>query len=93
MSKDVEDVLSEILCVPCTEVQFSHNTGYFTHGTFLNFVTEMPIPGYLPKCNFGSITSLYQSSSPCGYECNAVLVKGKETSRIIKAIADELCLS
>lgn len=86
MSKNVEDVLSEILCVPCTEVQFSYNTGYFTHGMYLNFVTN----SLLPNRSYGSITSIKQIHSPCGYECNAILLKGEETSRIVRAIADEL---
>lgn len=86
----VESVLSEILGVPCEEVEFSYKTGYYSHGAYLNFVTKSIIPGYPSKRNFGSITNISQYGSPCGYECNAMLLKGEETSRIVRAIADDL---
>lgn len=82
----LKSVLSEIIGVPCTEVQVKYSTACFSHGVFLNFVTN----SVLSERNYGSIASLYQSHSPCGYECNAILLKGEETSRIIRAIADEL---
>lgn len=82
----VESVLSEILGVSCTEVRFIHKTGYFTHGTYLRFVTHHRIYEH----HFGSITYISQSPSPCGYKCSAELIEGEETSRIIRAIADEL---
>jgi len=89
----VESVLSEILGVPCGNVKFSaeapscvHSRGeIYEHGTrtyYLKFTTRLP----LRKLQIGSL--IITSINCTNYE--AILLKGEETSRIVRAIADEL---
>jgi len=89
----LESVLSEILGVPCGNVKFTRegysqeffNFDEYVHGItqyHLEFTTKKP----LVDLEVGSIVS-------CKFENNrylAVLLKGKETDSIVRAIVDEL---
>lgn len=98
----VESVLSEILGVPCGDVKFIRESssnwlgykptgepleeGYYVHGTirhYLEFTTKEPLMNF----RVGSI-AVTSGDDSGGYF--AILLYGKETSRIVRAIADEL---
>lgn len=97
----VEEVLSEILRVPCWNVKFTRESSSqeflesnkYVHGLircYLEFTTKRCISEEL---NLGSIRLSSQVKDWCGfkqYKYTAILLKGEETSRIVRAIADEL---
>jgi len=98
----LESVLSEILGVPCGNVKFTRESSSnvlvgdeYVHGLIkcnLTFTTTKPIKEYPAKNKFGSlgITSML-AYNITKYQYDVVLFEGEETSRIVRAITDELC--
>ena len=98
----LESVLSEILGVPCGNVKFTRESssqalvhGEYVHGRVnyaLVFTATKPIKEYPAKYKFGSvgITSML-AYNITKYQYDVVLFEGEETSRIVRAITDELC--
>lgn len=91
----VESVLSEILGVPCGNVKFTREADsgeplgydYYIHGMirhYIEFTTKKPLEDF----RVGSVIVITMNNYICKYQ--AVLVKGEETLRIVRAIADEL---
>ena len=94
MPKFIDEVLSEIVGVPCGNVKFilERNSSEFlgckeyVHGRvqcFLEFTTLEKIKP-LTNYRFGSLIVRGAESN----KCYAVLLRGKETARITQAIAD-----
>lgn len=97
----LESVLSEILGVPCGNVKFTRESssnvlvcGEYVHGLIecnLTFTTTKPLVKYPVQCTFGSVyivdLLMYNITK---YKYTALLLKGEETSRIVRAIAYEL---
>jgi len=91
----LESVLSEILGVSCGNVKFTRESSsqdvllcdIYLHGVircYLEFTTRSP----LAHLRIGSIVIITASHVKNTYY--AELLKGEETSRIVRAIADEL---
>jgi hypothetical protein len=89
----LESVLSEILGVPCGNVKFTREgssqeffeCGEYLHSLikcYLEFTTLKPLPA------LSRVGSLVIASEKGKYL--AALLKGEETSRIARAVADEL---
>ena len=94
MPKFIDEVLSEIVGVPCGNVKFTleRNSSEFfdckeyVHGRFQCFLEFTTLEKINPLTNyrFGSLIVCTVESN----KYSAVLLRGKETDRITQAIAD-----
>ena len=94
MPKFIDEVLSEIIGVPCGNVKFTleRNSSEFldckeyVHGRFQCFLEFTTLEKINPLTNYRFGSLIVRGSESNKYA--AVLLRGKETARITQAITD-----